>query len=662
MCRSFLSYCRVLLFLSSWHSTCLLAQNVDSIITLQRLKNYHQQALTSIQTKPIEVLRAGLAIRKLANGNAHWQALSQLHIGNYFKRCGKLDVALWYYQYTLNSLTKAVRNDSLQAEALYEKGMTYSLKGWHDSAAVYGLKSQKLFEYLNDDKGITRCLYMLGKIYDSVNDSVNALAYCTVSIEQAKRTKDLRSLALAYDGLGAWQLNHQKPNEALKTYNEVLKLYRSVNSIYDVARCEANIGAVYDELEQTEKSIAHYKMALSGFEQLKSEDNLAWTYVNLGATYFNNGDAKTALLYFDKAELLSREGKLYPQWQAVSEYLSIWHEQAGHFEQALRYQQQFIHWRDSLQGIDKQNYVNALEQKYKSEKKENAIRQLQQESRLKAAESSYYQKQAYWLLVISLLVTLFLLLVFFFYKHRIKTTRLLANQNEELYRKKINELIKTQELKSIEEIMEGQEHERKRIAEDLHDRLGGMLATVKLHFNALEQKIDSMELKHLEQYQKANVLLDSVCDEVRKIAHNMESGVLANFGLIPALDDLKEVLEQAGELKFNSAAYGLKQRLNSNVEIAVYRIIQELVSNAIKHAQASEMNVELTRKANQLVVMVSDNGKGYHPDAVTGGMGLKNIKARVNRLNGTFFIDSGLNNGTTNIIEIPLTHDTYIDS
>lgn len=657
-----LRYCWVLLFVSGWFNANLLAQSIGRGDTLKQLLSYHQRALASLQTKPLETLQAGLAIRKLAKGRIHWQALSHLNIGNYFKRCGKLDVALWYYQHTLNGLAKTVRNDSLQAEALYEKGMTYSLKGWHDSAAVYGLKSRKLFEYLGDGKGITRSLYMLGKIYDSVNDSIKSLTYYQEAIEVAKRTKDLRSLALAYDGLGAWQLNHQNPTEALKTYHEVLKLYRSVNSIYDIARCEANVGAVYDELGQTEKSISHYKTALSGFDRLKSEDNVAWTYVNLGATYFNSGDAKTALQYFNSAELLSREGKLYPQWQAVSEYLAAWHESAGHFEQALRYQQQFIHWRDSLQGIDKQNYVNALEQKYKSEKKENAIRQLQHESRLKAAESSYYQKQAYWFLVLSLLVTLLTLLVFFFYKHRVKTTRLLANQTEELYRKQINELIKTQELKSIDEIMESQENERKRIAEDLHDRLGGMLATVKLHFNALEQKIDSMELKQIEQYQKANVLLDSVCDEVRKIAHNMESGVLANFGLILALDDLKEVLEQAGELKFNYVAYGLKQRLNSDVEIAIYRVIQELVSNAIKHARASEMNVELTRKANQLVVMVSDNGKGYHPNAVTGGMGLKNIKARVNRLNGTFFIDSGLNNGTTNIIEIPLPHDTYIDS
>jgi hypothetical protein len=190
---------------------------------------------------------------------------------------------------------------------------------------------------------------------------------------------------------------------------------------------------------------------------------------------------------------------------------------------------------------------------------------------------------------------------------------------------------------------------------------GSMLSSIKLHFNAVEEKLDGAEMKTFQQYTRANNLLDDVVNEVRNIAHNMESGVLQSFGLLAALDDLRDTLKNTGALQIVISSFGMGERLSSDIEITVYRVIQELMSNTIRHSGAKKITIDLTRSREQLTVIYSDDGKGYKPaEPVRNGMGLKHIQTRLSRINGKLFVDSGNNNGTTSIIEIPLQDDKGI--
>ncbi|MEO1655962.1 MAG: sensor histidine kinase, partial [Bacteroidota bacterium] len=219
---------------------------------------------------------------------------------------------------------------------------------------------------------------------------------------------------------------------------------------------------------------------------------------------------------------------------------------------------------------------------------------------------------------------------------------------------KIKDLLVEQELKSLSAMLEGQEKERNRIAKDLHDRLGGLLSTVKIHFQAVEKQITAIKLQNQEQYLKANQLLDDACAEVRKVALDLESGVLQQFGLIPALLDLKHTIEGGEMLEINLVDVGFEEkRLDAKMEIEIYRVIQELLSNIMRHAQASEVEIQLFRKEkNNLNITVEDNGKGFDPEApdFKKGMGLNNIDYRVKQLGGEISIDSHLGKGTTTII------------
>ncbi|MDY8136080.1 sensor histidine kinase [Aquimarina sp. 2201CG5-10] len=209
---------------------------------------------------------------------------------------------------------------------------------------------------------------------------------------------------------------------------------------------------------------------------------------------------------------------------------------------------------------------------------------------------------------------------------------------------------------SIRAMIEGQEDERKRIASDLHDRLGSMLSMVKLHYQSVEKNIEHLNISNQRQYSKANLLLDKACAEVRNIAHNMVSGTLTKFGLIAALDDLKDSLEDNNTVNIDLIVHGFKNRLEQKNEINIYRIIQELISNVLKHANASEIVIQLIFNQNGLNLIVEDNGNGFEVNNISkdGGMGLKNVLSRVDEIKGELNIDSSLDKGTTVTIDIPL--------
>ncbi len=258
---------------------------------------------------------------------------------------------------------------------------------------------------------------------------------------------------------------------------------------------------------------------------------------------------------------------------------------------------------------------------------------------------------------LSIFILLCIIIIQAILLHKSSKRNKILNKNFEISNLKIEELLKKQELKSIRAMIEGQEDERRRIASDLHDRLGSMLSMVKLHYQSVEQNIKHLNISNQRQYSKANILLDEACAEVRKIAHDMVSGTLAKFGLIAALDDLKDSLEDNNNtLNIDLIVHGFKNRLEQKNEVTIYRIIQELISNVLKHANASEIVIQLIFNQNGLNLIVEDNGNGFDVNNIPkdGGMGLKNVLSRVDEIKGQLNIDSSLDKGTTVTIDIPL--------
>ncbi|MCC6371888.1 MAG: sensor histidine kinase [Bacteroidia bacterium] len=618
------------------------------------LKDSFSNCLSSY---PEKALQFNNQARILCNNISHPVLSLQLSIdqASLQKYLGNLQEAI-NLNYQNLSTVRPLKNDSLSLLIFSDLGVAYAKLGLNDSALNYHLKTLELAEKTHFQKEIIRSLYFLGALHNSINAYDKAFEYFSKCHQSAMQSGNDYLIAYSLDGLASNYFLSGKLWQAKSFYSQSSGIYSKLNKQNELARSYLNLGSVYDELQKPDTSLLYYQKALNTFEKLGAKNDVVLCYMNIGATYETLKKNNLAFDYYFKAEKVAEQLKTLDNLEVIYYNLSSLFQNNKNFESALLYREKYNAIKDSILNIETIKNINELEKKYETEKKE-------QENKLLVAESALHKRRSNLYLIAACLLLVISVLVYFIFRQRTKNAKAVAEKNEQLYRKKINEIIKEQELKSINEIMEGQENERKRIAEDLHDRLGSMLATIKLHFNAVELKIESLELKSLEQYKKANSLLDEVCDEVRKIAHNMESGVLVNFGLVHALTDLKEALASNSNLEITVNTFGMNQRLGTETEITVYRVIQELLSNVLKHAKATEVSIDLNRRDELLTVIFSDNGIGYVTnESVTAGMGLKNIRSRVEKMHGKFYVDSGQKNGTTNIIEIPLKHDPHSDS
>jgi two-component system, NarL family, sensor kinase len=249
----------------------------------------------------------------------------------------------------------------------------------------------------------------------------------------------------------------------------------------------------------------------------------------------------------------------------------------------------------------------------------------------------------------SMILTLITAIILFIYLYQKKMNRKQAAFRE------IEKMLKREELKSAYALIEGGEKERKRIAEDLHDNLGSLLATLRMYTDTFLEKDKSGDLQNIAQ--KISMIAEQAAQETRRISHNLDSGLLKHFGLEVALMQLCETINISEKIKVD-AFIDIHQSLDGDLSLNIYRIVQELFSNTLKHARASKVRVEVTQIHNEYLSLIfEDNGKGFNSKNIPpNGIGLQHLQSRVHRFNGELTIDSNENIGTTVIIEIPFQH------
>lgn len=279
------------------------------------------------------------------------------------------------------------------------------------------------------------------------------------------------------------------------------------------------------------------------------------------------------------------------------------------------------------------NYHEALSQLevlYETEKKQQQIASL--------------EKEKHFYIIIGVSGALILLLAFglLFYRHRLNSGK------RELAERKVKQLEQERQLVATLALLDGENAERTRLARDLHDGLGSMLSVVKLHLHSIKE-FSSLTEADAERLAKARDMLDELVVELRRVAHNLMPTSLSHCGIKAALEDFCRSIPMA-DFRF----FGEDTHLDSRLEILIYRCAYELVNNAMKHAEASRINVQLTVDENLVSLSVQDNGKGFGPDTVTYGAGFTNIRNRISAYNGKISIYSSPGAGTEVTIEIEL--------
>ncbi len=242
-------------------------------------------------------------------------------------------------------------------------------------------------------------------------------------------------------------------------------------------------------------------------------------------------------------------------------------------------------------------------------------------------------------------ILLLLLIILFLRQLSIRNKKKLAEQ-------KVLQLMQEKQIVATQAVLEGETAERSRLARDLHDGLGGMLSAVKLNLYDMKQDV-IVEAEDVLRFNKVMEMLDKSMQELRRVAHNMMPESLSRYGLKVALEDF---CRSFSNISFHF--FGEEQRINQKIENTLYRSVFELINNAVKHAQAEHINVQVIQLADRISITVQDNGKGFDIQRTTKGAGLQNVRNRINSVGGTMEIHSVKEQGTEITIEINLNHDS----
>lgn len=217
---------------------------------------------------------------------------------------------------------------------------------------------------------------------------------------------------------------------------------------------------------------------------------------------------------------------------------------------------------------------------------------------------------------------------------------------------------KEKENQALSALLEGQELERKRFAQEIHDGIGPLLSTLKLGIQGLQTTTSALTVSEIKaEADKFIDLIDRITIDIRSISHSLLPPALIDFGLESALVNLCELVKKQCKTTIDCFVSKRSTRLEPTAELGLYRIAQELLNNALKYAGAKCIAIQLIRHETSVVLMVEDDGIGFDSTDLSKnlqGIGFKNIIARVESLGGTFSLESALSEGVLATVEIPL--------
>ncbi|MBI1185508.1 hypothetical protein GC194_14655 [bacterium] len=578
-------------------------------------------------------------------------------------------------------------NYAIRGKSYALLGIINKMQGNFDLAMKNQLIALKYRKLVGDGEQIAGSYVNLGILKQRTSNYKDAFSYLDSAWVIAKRLKSVKYMVRVKLSLGnLWQQQDGNTEKALQCYWQSLG-YLKMQPVETLKRMALmGIANVHNRINNID-SAAYYYRLLNHYYQNKNDNYfLVANYTNLGVLFSQNNNLDSATLYLQKAlalgnkmgdvnliaiirinlcDVYSRAGKMDESYRAlvplvsnsagleldnmrlVFESLSNYFEKTGRFDSALVYYKKYNLLRDSINKEEKFNQVQELQAQFNNERLKTEKLAIEQER-----DKANVRSGRLMTITISLVAVLLIaILIGIIYRIRYRAKLMLAQKNEELHKQKLDEIFKERQIEKMTALMEGQERERSRIASELHDGIGMLLATIKHHFQMIEDEMD----KNGEVYKKAFHLLDKASDEVRRISHNMASSVLVKFGLAAALRDLVETISSSEKLHIDLKLIGITERLENSVEIHVFRTVQELLGNILKHAKATKVTVQLVMHESELMLMVEDNGVGFNPvdGAKFKGMGLSNMEARVAHLDGKLEIDSLSGKGTTIIITIP---------
>lgn len=544
------------------------------------------------------------------------------------------DSAIYYYKKALPYSINA--NYKRGTGGLYVNlGNAYQYKGEFNEVIYNYIKGIKIFETIKDSSRLGMSYENLAAFYNSIKNKEKELEYLNKALKVIPKN-DHERLAYALGDFGLANMKFKKFNEAYRSFIKADSITKTLNNTRLNYFAQRNFGTYYFETKDYNKAIFHYQKALPFINEINDNYYKNDLILELGNSYAFNKDYSNALIYLNEALKVSETEKTIEIQVKAHSQLARVYEALNNTNLAYFHLKQNTKLKDSLLNETHLKQINLLEKQYQSEKKDKEIaenKSILEHNQLELAKNKNN-------FVLALVSGIILLLILF-------GLWLFYSQSQKLKNIEISKLEQERDITKLQALIEGEEKERIRLAQDLHDGINGDLSSIKFHLSSIDFNSLSAENKSL--FNKTIDMIDYSCDQVRNISHNLSPTAINDFGLINSVKNYCSKLEQFHAMTINFQHFGNDIKLPKNIETVIYRIIQELVNNIIKHAEASEALVQINSHDDNLFITVEDNGKGFDFSKQKTGIGLKNIASRIAFLNATLEEEHNPNGTTFNI-------------
>ena len=564
-----------------------------------------------------------------------YQGDSMENLGFIYYRRKIIDSALYYFE-KASATWKEIDDKAKIADSWLNIGAMQTLLNREDESIENNRKALEYFQLVDDKEKISTALGNIANAYSYMNNYQKFEEYTLQSIEIFQKIGNKAGLGISYYNLcSKCETNKKKSIEygekAVAAFREAgnpyylgMALIRTCKSILN----DIDVEGGKDNIAVWKNKLSNYLDEASGIAEKIENENMKYEILTTQAYYeLLSGNFKKAKSLSEKV-LAMTDTTMKTDTQAAYQLLIYSTIRTKDSEDAARYFDKYVSLQDDIDQQKWTEKISEMETKYETEKKELQITALQKEKRLMTGLS------------ISGGAGLLLALTAFFFRWRwLVQKRRVAEQQ-------VKQLVQEKKLVATQAVLDGETRERARLARDLHDGLGSMMTGAKLNLLEMKKGI-KLEFNDVERFNISIGLLDESIQEMRRVAHHLMPDSLSRFGLRPAVSDFCSTLPQA---KF--AYYGDESRLDPNLEVLIYRCIHELVNNAMKHAGADNIMVQIIQEPDRIAFTVQDDGCGFDPSAETEGMGLQNIRTRVASYNGMLDFNSKPGEGTEINVEL----------
>ncbi|MBY0479020.1 MAG: tetratricopeptide repeat protein [Chitinophagaceae bacterium] len=548
---------------------------------------------------------------------------------------GRYDSGLLLNQRSV-TIARTINNPLLLGKALFNTGTSYRLLIKYEDAAKLYEEGRKIFMSNGDSLLSAQANEILQMLYYQLEDYDKAIAYGEASVKFLRTVDEPVWLGTALSNLGMSYSKKRDYTKAKSVWNEALSIGQAIGNIEMEASQMVNLGDLFMNTGNYAILNNYYGKALELYTILEADEGIAVALRGLAIYYFFKKDFSTARDYANRSLKVANENNLLFEKKKTLETLSRIHFALHDLQTGQKYMQEATLLADSAINDRIRKNTVEFETKYETAKKDNQIKLQQAAIKQKNTLNYVLIGSAAAILIISLLS---------FRNYR---------QKQNLQQQRISELETEKQLEATEAVLKGEEQERTRLAKDLHDGLGGMLSGIKYSFSTMKGNL-ILTPDNAQAFERSMDMLDSSIKEMRRVAHNMMPEALVKYGLDTALKDFCNDINQSGAVKVIYQSVGMEGvQIEQTASITLYRIVQELVNNILKHATATQAVVQLNKLNGTITITVEDDGNGFDTSILQQrkGMGWSNILSRVEFMKGVMDVQSESGKGTSVHIEI----------